>query len=325
MTARSTTRSTTCDAVITSGGVSVGDFDYVERGAGAARRRRSRSARRSNWYQVAIRPAKPLCFSFVRGTPVFGLPGQPGVVAGELRALRRAPRSARLAGHADVNRPRAHAPAPSTRCRAAPTASSTSIVSRCASSTATTSRRASAPKPATPSPPPPPPTPSPSSPTARHRSQAEIDPTPRQSSQPASSGREAQRPDAHEPARERTECARRSLAKRASASERRGSAKRGGRAQFARARHTTRTQEEKKRAPGAMPRALIFPARLRRVARPPRSSDPSSGRPLRRDAAAPGKIRERRGRNLRHRQRRRLDVAIGHDPAATLHDCSAMA
>ncbi len=30
-----------------------------------------------SWYQVAIRPAKPLCFAFVRGRPVFGLPGNP--------------------------------------------------------------------------------------------------------------------------------------------------------------------------------------------------------------------------------------------------------
>jgi molybdopterin biosynthesis enzyme len=32
---------------------------------------------RVDWYQVAIRPAKPLCVAFVRGRPVFGLPGNP--------------------------------------------------------------------------------------------------------------------------------------------------------------------------------------------------------------------------------------------------------
>jgi molybdopterin molybdotransferase len=66
-----------CDAVITSGGVSVGDYDYVsatlERIAADDPDDRSRV----NWYQVAIRPAKPLCFAVVRGRPVFGLPGNP--------------------------------------------------------------------------------------------------------------------------------------------------------------------------------------------------------------------------------------------------------
>jgi molybdopterin molybdotransferase len=66
-----------CDAVITSGGVSVGDYDYVsatlERIAADDPDNRSRV----NWYQVAIRPAKPLCFAVLRGRPVFGLPGNP--------------------------------------------------------------------------------------------------------------------------------------------------------------------------------------------------------------------------------------------------------
>ncbi len=66
-----------CDAIITSGGVSVGDYDYMsatlERIAADDPDGRSRV----NWYQVAIRPAKPLCFAVVRGRPVFGLPGNP--------------------------------------------------------------------------------------------------------------------------------------------------------------------------------------------------------------------------------------------------------
>jgi molybdenum cofactor synthesis domain-containing protein len=66
-----------CDAVITSGGVSVGDFDYVsdalERIAGDD----ASGASRVDWYQVAIKPAKPLCFAMMQGTPVFGLPGNP--------------------------------------------------------------------------------------------------------------------------------------------------------------------------------------------------------------------------------------------------------
>ncbi|HEY3671697.1 MAG TPA: gephyrin-like molybdotransferase Glp [Acidimicrobiia bacterium] len=66
-----------CDAVITSGGVSVGDFDYVsdalERIAGDD----TTGASRVDWYQVAIKPAKPLCIGMLHGTPVFGLPGNP--------------------------------------------------------------------------------------------------------------------------------------------------------------------------------------------------------------------------------------------------------
>jgi molybdopterin molybdotransferase len=58
-----------CDAVITSGGVSVGDYDFVKAALdrfGALQ-----------WRQVAIRPAKPFAFGVVQGVPVFGLPGNP--------------------------------------------------------------------------------------------------------------------------------------------------------------------------------------------------------------------------------------------------------
>jgi molybdenum cofactor synthesis domain-containing protein len=58
-----------CDAVITSGGVSVGDFDYVKAALDRLGGLQSR--------QVAIKPAKPLAFGVVAGTPVFGLPGNP--------------------------------------------------------------------------------------------------------------------------------------------------------------------------------------------------------------------------------------------------------
>ena len=57
------------DAVLTSGGVSVGDYDYVK----AALARLGTLVAR----QVAIKPAKPLAFGVVAGTPVFGLPGNP--------------------------------------------------------------------------------------------------------------------------------------------------------------------------------------------------------------------------------------------------------
>jgi molybdopterin molybdotransferase len=58
-----------CDAVLTSGGVSVGDYDYVK----AALDRFGAL----EWRQIAIKPAKPLAFGVVKGVPVFGLPGNP--------------------------------------------------------------------------------------------------------------------------------------------------------------------------------------------------------------------------------------------------------
>jgi molybdopterin molybdotransferase len=58
-----------CDAVLTSGGVSMGDYDYVK----AALDRFGAL----EWRQIAIKPAKPLAFGVVRGVPVFGLPGNP--------------------------------------------------------------------------------------------------------------------------------------------------------------------------------------------------------------------------------------------------------
>jgi len=87
-----------CDAVLTSGGVSMGDIDLVKvvlDRIGAMR-----------WMQIAIRPAKPFAFGLVgeRSTPVFGLPGNPvsSVVSFELLAR---PALRRLAGRADVLRP----------------------------------------------------------------------------------------------------------------------------------------------------------------------------------------------------------------------------
>jgi molybdenum cofactor synthesis domain-containing protein len=62
-----------CDALLTSGGVSMGEYDYVrvvldELGA-------------MEWMQIAIRPAKPFAFGVLAGSdgpvPVFGLPGNP--------------------------------------------------------------------------------------------------------------------------------------------------------------------------------------------------------------------------------------------------------
>ncbi len=62
-----------CDAVVSTGGVSVGDVDFVKVVLGELPDSEAR------WMQVAIKPAKPFAFAVVgpRRTPVFGLPGNP--------------------------------------------------------------------------------------------------------------------------------------------------------------------------------------------------------------------------------------------------------
>lgn len=84
-----------CDALITSGGVSMGDFDVVkivlDRIADMA------------WMQIAIRPAKPFAFGLVDGTPVFGLSGNPvsSLVSFELLAR---PALRKMTGHRTPDR-----------------------------------------------------------------------------------------------------------------------------------------------------------------------------------------------------------------------------
>jgi len=81
-----------CDAVASSGGVSMGDFDLVK--AVLA------ELADVTWMQVAIRPAKPFAFGVLDATPVFGLPGNP-VSSMVSLALLGVPGLRRLAGRAD--------------------------------------------------------------------------------------------------------------------------------------------------------------------------------------------------------------------------------
>jgi molybdopterin molybdotransferase len=89
-----------CDAVITSGGVSMGDLDLVRV---VLEKLGDESTR---WMQVAIRPAKPFAFTTLTcsGTRVFGLPGNPvsAMVSFEL-CVRPAVR--KLGGHRDLHHP----------------------------------------------------------------------------------------------------------------------------------------------------------------------------------------------------------------------------
>ncbi|MEO7261597.1 MAG: gephyrin-like molybdotransferase Glp [Jatrophihabitantaceae bacterium] len=85
-----------CDAVLTSGGVSMGDSDPVravlERFGGL------------NWLQVAIRPAKPFAFGALPGpsapVPVLGLPGNPVSALVSFELLAR-PALRQMMGHPD--------------------------------------------------------------------------------------------------------------------------------------------------------------------------------------------------------------------------------
>jgi molybdenum cofactor synthesis domain-containing protein len=86
----------TCDAMVTSGGVSMGDYDIIKIVLG-------RMAD-MNWWQIAIRPAKPLAFGMISGVPIFGLPGNPvsSHVSFELFAR---PALLQMMGHAKRFRP----------------------------------------------------------------------------------------------------------------------------------------------------------------------------------------------------------------------------
>lgn len=84
------------DAIVTSGGVSMGDYDVVKAVLGRIAE--------MNWMQVAIKPAKPFAFGLLDGTPVFGLPGNPvsSLVSFELFAR---PALRRMMGHHRLARP----------------------------------------------------------------------------------------------------------------------------------------------------------------------------------------------------------------------------
>jgi molybdenum cofactor synthesis domain-containing protein len=89
-----------CDALLTSGGVSMGDFDEVKVVL-------SERAPDMRWMQIAIRPAKPFAFGTLNGVPVFGLPGNPvsSIISFELLAR---PALRKMMGFADdaLDRPR---------------------------------------------------------------------------------------------------------------------------------------------------------------------------------------------------------------------------
>ncbi|MBI5561561.1 MAG: molybdopterin molybdotransferase MoeA [Deltaproteobacteria bacterium] len=59
-----------CDCIISSGGVSVGDYDFVKDVL-------AEMGSRMLFWKVAMKPGKPLAFGVIAGVPAFGLPGNP--------------------------------------------------------------------------------------------------------------------------------------------------------------------------------------------------------------------------------------------------------
>jgi molybdenum cofactor synthesis domain-containing protein len=84
-----------CDAIVSSGGVSMGDYDVVKAVLGRVAD--------MTWMQIAIKPAKPFAFGRLEGVPIFGLPGNPvsSMVSFELLAR---PALRRMMGHDRLTR-----------------------------------------------------------------------------------------------------------------------------------------------------------------------------------------------------------------------------
>ena len=85
-----------CDLLVTTGGVSVGAFDYtrsVLQDLGAEMR----------FWRVRIRPGAPLGFGLLRGTPWLGLPGNPVSAAVTFELFAR-PAIRKMLGHGNVFR-----------------------------------------------------------------------------------------------------------------------------------------------------------------------------------------------------------------------------
>lgn len=89
-----------CDAVITSGGVSMGEYDLVKQiltELGGI-----------ELWKVAMQPAKPFAFGAINGTPLFGLPGNPVSVFVAWEQFAR-PALLSMMGHRSLLRPRVSA------------------------------------------------------------------------------------------------------------------------------------------------------------------------------------------------------------------------
>ncbi len=88
------------DVIVTSGGVSVGDYDFVKvvmRELGSM-----------NFWSIAMRPGKPVAFGEIGNVPIFGLPGNPVSALLTFELFVR-PALLRMQGRALLRRPRVKA------------------------------------------------------------------------------------------------------------------------------------------------------------------------------------------------------------------------
>jgi len=84
------------DLLVTSGGVSVGDYDFVKRMLS--------ELGQMNFWKVAMRPGQPLAFGRISGKPLFGLPGNPVSSMVSFEQFVR-PSILKMSGHKNLFRP----------------------------------------------------------------------------------------------------------------------------------------------------------------------------------------------------------------------------
>lgn len=87
----------TCDMVLSSGGVSVGDFDYVQDTL-------IKLGLEKKFWKVAIKPGKPVLFGTLEDKLCFGIPGNPASALVVFELLVR-PAIRQMLGHCLLNRP----------------------------------------------------------------------------------------------------------------------------------------------------------------------------------------------------------------------------
>lgn len=89
------------DAVVTNGGISMGEYDHI-------RPVLERLGARQLFWQVAQKPGKPMAFSLAGDTPIFGVPGNPVSALICFEEYVR-PALRKLMGHALLHRPQREA------------------------------------------------------------------------------------------------------------------------------------------------------------------------------------------------------------------------
>lgn len=99
------------DAIITSGGVSVGEADYM--------REIMQNLGRMHFWQIAMKPGRPLAYGRIAGKPLFGLPGNPVAVMVTFYQFVQ-PALLKLGGVSEVQAPRSFRVCSASRFRKLP-------------------------------------------------------------------------------------------------------------------------------------------------------------------------------------------------------------